>query len=119
MKSDMLNFVLKKKWYDKISYGIKTVEYREVKDYWKVRLENQGCFPKDGKPWDYYSLPKDSIRFIMGAPWCVFRRGYTEKKLYARVIRVEVMDGKNTDLQIDKPVFAIHFENLSPYPLAW
>ncbi len=34
----MLIFTLKKEWYEKIKSGEKTVEYREVKDYWTTRL---------------------------------------------------------------------------------
>lgn len=34
----MLIFPLKKEWYEKIKSGEKTVEYREVKDYWTTRL---------------------------------------------------------------------------------
>jgi hypothetical protein len=36
--SKTLNLTLKKKWFDLISSGIKTEEYREIKDYWKQRL---------------------------------------------------------------------------------
>ena len=32
--------------------------------------------------------------------------------LSAKIIKVEIMDGKNTDLNIDKPVYAIHLTNI-------
>lgn len=37
----MLIFPLKKEWYEKIRSGEKTVEYREVKPYWYIRLRNE------------------------------------------------------------------------------
>ena len=35
---NMLIFPLKKQWYEKIKSGEKTIEYREVKDYWTKRF---------------------------------------------------------------------------------
>jgi len=34
----VLNLTLNAKWYDMIEAGIKKEEYREIKDFWKVRL---------------------------------------------------------------------------------
>lgn len=34
----ILNLTLKAKWYDMIEAGIKKEEYREIKDFWKIRL---------------------------------------------------------------------------------
>ena len=45
----MLIFPLKKEWYEKIKSGEKTVEYREVKDYWTTRLYSTIYFLKQGK----------------------------------------------------------------------
>ena len=42
-------------------------------------------------------------------PYCALRLGYTRKMITARISRIEVVDGKDTDLHIDKPVYAIHF----------
>ena len=36
-----LHLTLKKKWFDKIASGKKTIEYREVKPYWNTRLVNK------------------------------------------------------------------------------
>lgn len=33
-----LNLVLKAHWYDMIGSGVKTEEYRDIKDYWTTRL---------------------------------------------------------------------------------
>lgn len=37
----MLTFILKKEWYEKIKSGEKTVEYREVKPYWNLRINKE------------------------------------------------------------------------------
>lgn len=89
----MLIFPLKKEWYEKIKSGEKTVEYREVKDYWSIRL-----FP---------DIPED----LQGEPRrCYFQIGYKpETRILATIFKIEIVDGINTDLKIDKKVYAIHF----------
>ena len=47
----MLVFPLKKKWYEKIRSGEKTIEYREVKPYWTRRLQ-RAEFRGGGGHWD-------------------------------------------------------------------
>lgn len=37
-KKNVLNLVVSKQWFDMIVSGEKTEEYREIKDYWTVRL---------------------------------------------------------------------------------
>ena len=37
--NNILNLTLKKEWFDMIASGEKTEEYREIKPYWKNRLE--------------------------------------------------------------------------------
>ncbi len=37
----ILRLTLHKKWFDEISRGIKRVEYREDKGYWRARLANR------------------------------------------------------------------------------
>lgn len=91
----MLIFPLKKEWFDKIKSGEKTIEYREVKGYWQSRFYNEmGFFP-------------EQTQVIKPIP-CKLRLGYTNKYLKACISKVEVVNGKNTDLKIDKPVYAIH-----------
>ena len=92
----MLIFPLKKEWYEKIKSGEKTVEYREVKPYWQTRLYSTIKFLKEGK-----------IRK------CFLQWGYnSETRLSAIIIKIEVVDGKDTDLHIDKPVYAIHLADV-------
>lgn len=91
---NMLVFQLKKEWYEKIKNGEKTVEYREVKDYWTKRIKNVVQELNLGEK-----------------PKCYFQLGYNpDTKLKATILKVERVDGKNTDLKIDKPVYAIHFK---------
>ena len=90
----MLIFTLKKEWYEKIKSGEKTVEYREAKDYWATRLYSTIYFLKQGKE-----------------RHCFFQLGYNPKTRISAVIsKIEIVDGKQTDLRIDKPVYAIHFK---------
>lgn len=88
----MLTFILKKEWFDKIKRGEKTVEYREITDYWQKRIINFSVKANEGKG-----------RFIQ------FRRGYTRETLTALVTNIESMMGDNTDLKVHKRVFAIKF----------
>lgn len=105
----MLTFPLKKEWYDKIKSGEKTIEYREVKPYWTKRLEKpfgQIFYAWNGK------LPSYPVEFESGLFPCVFRRGYTNKCMTAFITKIVVVDGKDTDLHIDKPVYAIHLSDV-------
>lgn len=90
----MLIFPLKKEWYEKIKNGEKTIEYREVKDYWTNRLFNY-----------YETLEAHEDRL------CYFQLGYKpDTRLKAKILRIIKVPGKETDLKIDKEVYAIHFK---------
>ena len=106
----MLIFNLKKEWFEKIKSGEKTHEYREYKPYWRKRLES--CIGDD------FSATR--LRFgntiVIEYPHCItFVCGYApawdkNKRLRARLISIRLIDGKKTDLCIDKPVYDIKFE---------
>lgn len=98
----MIIFPLKKEWYEKIKSGEKTVEYREVKDYWNKRFRNEVSCLLDNQ-----ELKKNRIYYIP-ALFCKLRLGYTSQYMTAKITKVEIVDGKDTDLHIDKPVYAIH-----------
>lgn len=104
----MLIFPLKKEWYEKIRSGEKTVEYREVKPYWTRRLINAEFGGIDCH-WD---MKKRQYVFTKYSAPCVLQLGYTKERLEAWINKVEVVDGKDTDLHIDKPVYAIHLEDV-------
>lgn len=114
----MLIFTLKKQWYDKIASGKKTIEYREVKTYWTKRICHTIlrpalalCTPDEL----YQEISKIGYNNERISELCnkvVLRRGYTKKYMIATVDKIEVVDGKNTDLAIDKPVYAIHLTDV-------
>lgn len=100
----MLIFPMKKEWCEKIKSGEKTIEYREVKPYWTKRLYREGCLPTQYTPYEYKKN---------GLPhFCILQLGYTKKQLKAWIVKVEIIDGKDTDLHIGKPVYAIHLANV-------
>jgi len=117
----MLIFPLKKEWYEKIKSGEKKVEFREVKLYWIKRITNAV------QDWNYKnnygsvmfeSSPGAEIKgitkmtFIKQMP-CILQNGYNpSKKLQAFIKKIEVVDGKDTDLAIGKPVYAIHLADV-------
>jgi hypothetical protein len=100
----MLTFPLKKQWYEKIKSGEKTIEYREVKPYWTKRLNS--CFIIPAASQLLEGIRKE-LTFDYVFPYRL-RLGYTKEYLSVRIIKIEIVDGKDTDLHIDKPVYAIH-----------
>lgn len=104
----MLIFPLKKQWYDKIKSGEKTIEYREVKQYWTRRLM-KAEFRGGGFHWDFQK--KQYVFDDFSAP-CILQCGYTKERLEAWITYLDVVDGKDTDLHIDKPVYAIHLKDV-------
>lgn len=100
----MLTFNLKKEWYNKIASGEKQIEYREVKPYWTKRIQTAV------KNVDWEFLDDNSGRYFIPL---VIRLGYTKQKMLAKTVKIEVVDGKDTDLHIDKPVYAIHLAEVS------
>lgn len=108
----MLIFPLKKQWYEKLKSGEKTIEYREVKSYWTKRLINAGCENNKG---DIELLLKGEIACLhpIISPICKIRLGYSNTYMEARIKSISIVDGKSTDLHIDKLVYAIHLSNLT------
>lgn len=104
----MLTFNLKKEWFEKIKSGEKTHEYREYKPYWINRFKN------------YFSITDRDIeamlhseknQIILFTPHFVyFQRGYNGDKLLANVLSIRIINGLDTDLKINKPVYSIEFE---------
>ena len=89
---------LRKEWFEKIEAGEKTTEYREYKDYWIRRLKRTEMYCHGA---DVYGTPGKIYDYVC------FALGYGGKSMTFVVDDVSVVDGKNTDLAIDKPVFAI------------
>ena len=83
-------FNLKSKWFSLIKRGYKTSEYREYKPYWK-RIEKLRA--------------GDKIKFCLGYP----KRGDKSKFIIKKFTKLSVINGKYTDLHINKPVYKIDF----------
>lgn len=99
----MIQFNLEKKWFDKIKSGEKKIEYREFKPYWTKRFE---------KIWGtiFWTAP---IYFEDNTFPCILRLGYTKTFMKAQIVKMEVVDGLNTDLKVDKKVIAIYLDQIS------
>lgn len=117
----MLIFSLKKQWYEKIKSGEKTIEYREVKTYWIKRIGNaiqEWNYQNNYASIIFESETNEEVKgitkmtFIKKMP-CILQNGYNPKtRLKADISKIEVVNGKYTDLEIDKPVYAIHLANV-------
>ena len=110
----MLIFPLKKEWYEKIKSGEKTIEYREVKPYWTKRLKKEFSYlttKEYGNPFDDMEVGC-WLHCALAAETCKLRLGYTKRYMTAKITKIEVVDGKDTDLHIDKPVYAIHLTDV-------
>lgn len=109
----MLIFPLKKEWYEKIKSGEKTIEYWEAKPYWTYRIGNelkrQCAFAEDMEL--FYEFSRGHRIDIVNID-CVLRLGYTKKYMTATIETIELINGKDTDLHIDKPVYAIHLADI-------
>lgn len=97
---------LKKEWFKKIDAGDKTTEYREYKDYWIKRLR-RSLLAFQGKRFEKIKGKLyDEVMFSLG---------YGCKTMTFVIDNISVVDCKDTDLSIDKPVFAIKLgRRLSP-----
>lgn len=94
----MLTFNLKKEWFEKIKSGEKTHEYREVKDYWWKRIWRKDKFGRLNR--------QDDIEFVCGYA----TKNDKSKRLKAVLKNISIVNGLDTDLKIDKPVYDIKFE---------
>ena len=113
----MLIFNLKKEWFEKIKRGEKTHEYREAKQYWHKRIISQNglflhinnsCFSlvtKNGIFSDNLNL---DCEFVCGYP----KKDDKEKRLKAKIKSIKIINGKKTDIAIDKLVYDIEFKLL-------
>ena len=108
-QSIKLIFSLAKKWYEKFKSGEKKIEYREVKPYWTKRLAKI-CGQENIE--SLISGKTTELIFYEPLPACILRLGYTAHNLSASITKIEIVNEKSTDLQIDKPVFAIHLADI-------
>lgn len=88
-ENGILDLVLKSEWFEKIKNGEKNIEYREIKKSWASRIYENG---------------KQAVNKVL------FSKGYDRKEqMLFEIERIEVLtSGLETDLKINKPVYAIH-----------
>lgn len=106
----ILDLPLKKEWYEMIESGIKTEEYREVKEYWIKRL----CADADRL---FSCADCDSMLFCRDCfrPYNYthvrFRYGYTKRTITREIESISIGYGKpEWGAPIDKQVFIIRFK---------
>lgn len=94
IKDGILDLPIKRYWFNCIKAGTKTHEYRNTA-IWRSRL--------GGDLWRRYSV----IRFRQGQ---TVKSTDKNKVLYAKILSVTQINGKNTDLKINHDVYDIEFE---------
>ena len=111
----MLIFPLKKQWYEKIKSGEKTIEYREVKLYWIKRINKaiqEHNYEHNYTACKFHQDFPINVTFL-NPMICYLQLGYNpETRLKANIVKIEVMNGRNTDLAINKNVYAIHLRDV-------
>lgn len=92
----VLDLVLIAEWFEKIKSGEKTTEFREVKKSWASRIFEQKTDAKGQK------------KTVQTVNKVLFSKGYDRKEQMLFEIKgIEIVPGKETDLKIDAPVYAI------------
>lgn len=99
---DMITFVLKRKWFEKIASGEKKIEFRECKRFWNSRIMIEGA---DLIPIDDGYLVRNTVKE------CMMTNGYTADKLFADIEKIEIWATKKNDLGTN-PVYAIYLKNV-------
>jgi len=117
----MLTFNLKKEWFDKIKSGEKTHEYRIEKYYWTSRFVEEFYKPKNKEEKRNYieifltMLRTDFVFKDITKPHKIcFMNGMEKEekrpRLYGKMKSIKIVNGIQTDLKINKPVYDIEFE---------
>lgn len=114
----MLTFGLKKVWFEKFLSGEKTHEYREVKPYWGKRLMKYIMLSKeDIKHVDFFLEGlKLKLAFVNLNIPCKLTLGQApskkdkSKRIFARIKSIRIINGLDSDLKIDKPVYDIELK---------
>lgn len=110
----MLVFTLKEEWYNKILSGEKKIEYREVKPFWTKRINKALAVknPDGTYIYPFTELPAQEVDLSSCPMPVVLRYECTMRRIEANVTKIEIVDGKDTDLHINAPVFAIHLSDV-------
>ena len=96
-----LHLFLKGCWFDKIAAGEKNIEYREVAKWEKKLITRPGVSCHFDKKKCQYVFSKVAFPVIL-------HRGYTNNVILKEIYKIKVVNGLETDLKVDKPVFALY-----------
>ena len=97
-----LHLSLKKGWYNMIESGIKTEEYREIKDFWCKRLIHD----YDERMEEFGAIIFDEGKFKV-YDRVKFSYGYTKRTMTFEIENISVGIGNKEWGALDKPVFII------------
>lgn len=100
-----LDLVMKHIWFDKIKSGKKFIEYREVKDYWASKIFKLNWENDEGKSYG----PELIVDKVL-----LSRDYHRKEQMLFEIKGINIVPGKNTDLGIDKPVYAIYLGKKLP-----
>ena len=106
-----MNLVVKKKWFDKIKSGEKTHEYRVLKEYWIKRFSKLFVDPnatymlmKSVQYFEFFPI-EQSVTFTCGYA----KKSDKDKRIDAKIQKITIRNGKDTDLQYNNLVFDLEF----------
>lgn len=103
MSKDTLKLVLTDHWFEEIKSGRKTHEYRKASAHWVSRF---GILPK---PFYKDDFIKAGYEYNTGYEFVEFQKAYRKnpERMLFEIKNIGIVDGKNTDLKVDKWVFDI------------
>ena len=112
MKEEILDLVVKAKWYDLIKDGYKREEYRAIKPYWCNRIL-YGGLPISMEYWKILLKVKKTpnINGYSLPTYVRFRRGYTKESMLFKIDSIEIGVGKSDLGAPAEEVFIIKFSD--------
>ncbi len=113
-----LHLVLKKQWYEMIVSGKKTVEYRDITDYYCSRLVSKENIARlspvaqevNGIRVVSFDGEVDITHLTKGFSFVAFHCGYTSRSILCRIRKITIgMGNPEWGAPTDRPVFMIYF----------
>lgn len=113
MANEILDLVVKAKWYDLIKDGYKREEYREIKPYWCKRILYACGLPLPMYYWNILLSVKKApnINGYSLPTYVRFRRGYTKESMLFKIDSIEIGFGKSDLGAPAEEVFIIKFSD--------
>lgn len=113
MEKEILDLVVKAKWYDLIKDGYKREEYRAITPYWCRRILYAGGIPIPMYYWNIVLsiIKTPSINVYSSPTYVRFRRGYTKESMLFKIDSIEIGLGKSDLGAPAEEVFIIKFSD--------